>query len=96
MVKRFQVDERIQLAHFLKKKKLGTSIKGIRKALEKNCCKVNGRIERFGSTWLSIGAIVEFVSPLEESVAFQTLYEDEEILIVNKPAGFVCVQGKLY
>ena len=93
MVKRFQVDERIQLAHFLKKKKIGASIKGIRKALEKNCCKVNGRIERFGSAWLPIGAIVEFVSPVEENVEFQILYEDEEILIVNKPVGFVCAQG---
>ncbi len=54
---------------------------------------VNGRIERFGSANLQRGDLVE-LSPnfdfTKKEIKFETLYEDEDLLIVNKPQGWVC------
>ncbi len=87
----FRVDVRIQLAHFLQEK-VGGSIKGIRRSLEKNCCKVNDQIERFGSVWLEKGSVVEFTPPQEQTIKWTTLFENKNLLIVNKPVNWVCSQ----
>lgn len=70
--------------------------KMVRRLLEANLCRVNGRVERFGSARLERGDIVE-LSPTWKAVAspsalpqFKTLYEDSELLLVDKPIGWVC------
>ncbi len=71
--------------------------KALRRLLEMNGCRVNGRVERFGSTCIKKGDLVEI---LGQGVAqctspkalfpFTTLYEDADTLFVDKPAGWVC------
>jgi 23S rRNA pseudouridine955/2504/2580 synthase len=69
--------------------------KSLRKAMEANLCRVNGRVERFGSSTVERGDVVE-LAPSWKSIlspnlsGFETLYEDSFLKIVNKPAGWVC------
>lgn len=83
-----------KLIAFLQAKLGDYSGKFLRKMLEANHCKINGQIERFGSRALFKGDFVE-LSPkwnLSEArgLTFDTLYEDEFLKIVNKPAGWIC------
>ncbi len=73
----------------------GCSGKKLRKVLEANLCRVNGRIERFGSKLLKRGDVVELAPNWKaalsaEKPSFQTHYEDEFLKIVEKPTGWVC------
>jgi len=86
---RWRVETRAQLAHFIQER-LSISGKKVRKLLEQNCCKINGRVERFGSVWLEKGAVVEFVMVEEPSQKWDVLWTQEEFQIVNKPTGWVC------
>jgi RluA family pseudouridine synthase len=70
--------------------------KMVRRLLEANLCRVNGKVERFGSAQLTRGDIVE-VSPAWKSLAspallpkFKTLYENPDLILVDKPAQWVC------
>ena len=70
--------------------------KMLRRVLEANLCRVNGRIERFGSTQLKKGDIVELASHWQSAISssaasqFKILYEDDAVKVVDKPAGWVC------
>lgn len=89
MLNRWRVETREQLAHFIQGK-LGLSGKKIRRLLEQNCCKVNGKVERFGSVWVEKGAVVEFVIREEKEISWVILFENDFFQIVDKPAGWVC------
>ncbi len=69
--------------------------KFLRRVLEANLCRVNGRIERFASARLQKGDLVELASSWKEGISspileFPILYEDDALRFVNKPAGWVC------
>lgn len=69
--------------------------KFLRRLLEANFCRINGKVERFGSRMVQNGDTVELSSSWKtfldlKTTQFETLYEDESFLIVNKPAGWVC------
>jgi 23S rRNA pseudouridine955/2504/2580 synthase len=70
--------------------------KFLRKLLEANLCRINGKVERFGSRLILRGDTVELASTWkslldsQSSVTFETLYESEALKIVNKPPGWVC------
>jgi len=75
------------------------SIKSLRRALEGNVCRVNGKIERFASARLDPGDRVEFSAAWEKAASLHSpklktdipvLFEDEYFKIVDKPAGWVC------
>lgn len=66
------------------------SKKEIRRILESNGCKVNGRFERFGSAWVERGDVVEFTYQQRVKKSFITLFENEHCLIVDKPVNWVC------
>ena len=73
--------------------------KALRRVLESNLCRVNGKIERFGSTRLQKGDRVELAPDWQDllvskELVFPTLYEDDQCLIVDKPAGWVCKDRK--
>jgi 23S rRNA pseudouridine955/2504/2580 synthase len=94
---KYLVPETQKLIHFLQcQLDPAPSGKMLRRVLEANLCRVNGTIERFGTTEVRKGAIVE-LSPAWQSVLvpsmnkFQTLFEDKYLLIVDKPAGWICV-----
>lgn len=68
----------------------------MRRILEANLCRVNGKVERFGSATVQRGDVVE-LSPAWQSLltpkqfqSFPILYEDETIRMVDKPSGWVC------
>lgn len=88
----WQVRRPERLIDFLKSQMPGSvSAKSIRRSLELNACKVNGRIERFASTALSAGDRVTFLPKAEEKrEPLSVLFEDEWIKVVNKPPGLVC------
>lgn len=82
-----------RLIDFLKAQVAGApSVKAIRRALDSNACKVNGKIERFASTGLFPGDSVSFAAkaPKEQKKSLSILYEDEFLKIVDKPPGWVC------
>jgi len=86
---RWQVSKRQKLVAFLQEK-TGGSGKGIRRILEQNGCKINGRVERFGSVWVEKGQVVEFIEPKQVTAQWATLFESDVLKIVDKPAGWVC------
>jgi 23S rRNA pseudouridine955/2504/2580 synthase/23S rRNA pseudouridine1911/1915/1917 synthase len=72
------------------------SARSLKRALEDNACRINGRIERFASVVLEKGTVVEFTLPLvlEEKKCDPTiLYENEDLLVIDKPVGMVCQDG---
>ncbi len=86
---RFQVEKRQKLVSFLQEK-IGGSGKRIRKSLENNACKINGRVERFGSVWVEKNSIIEYQEPVFEAMSWSLLFENEDLKIVAKPFGWVC------
>ncbi len=70
------------------------------KSLRKNCVRVNGRHVKNGAYMLHAGDILNlyfgeefFVRPVKaekSNVKPEIVYEDENLLIVNKPAGLLC------
>ncbi len=84
-----------KLAPFLRDQ-LSHSGKQVRKALEANLCRVNGKIERFGSASLRAGDAVEIANNWKSSGVVEKatlLYDDEWFEIVNKPANIICAPG---
>jgi RluA family pseudouridine synthase len=84
-----------KLVPFLQARLGSYSGKQLRKALEANLCRVNARVERFGSASLKRGDVVEIAPSWkslfsEKITSFKTIFEDEFFKIVDKPAGWVC------
>lgn len=75
--------------------KLGGSKKGIKRLLDDNRCFVNGRAVRFASFLLGNGdrVALELEKEPKTQVNFdpsRVLYEDDALLIYNKPSGVNC------
>lgn len=71
------------------------SARFLKRIIEHNGCQINGRTERFASTFLGKGDRVslrlENAPPSIPSIESERiLYEDEALLIYNKPAGINC------
>jgi len=73
------------------------SARYLKRAIENNCCMINGRTERFATTLL--GNADKVVLLLDETPPFQPsfqidpskiIYEDKDIFIYNKPSGIAC------
>lgn len=71
-----------------------SSVKALKRAIDGKCCMVNRQIETFSSYILKENDVVILdFSALEEkqsTSSLSILFEDEELLIVNKPSGLVC------
>lgn len=80
-----------RLIAFLQDKLEGRSGKSLRKLLEANLCRINGKVERFASRKIVRGDFVELgaLQRQQEESRFETIYEDESLWILNKPAGWV-------
>lgn len=83
----------IFLTHHLEGK---YSSKFIKNALEKNCCTINGRTERFASTIVGTGdkIILNLECLPEKEIQREEkeriLYEDSSLYVYNKPPGINC------
>jgi 23S rRNA-/tRNA-specific pseudouridylate synthase len=89
MKTRFKVQESgIKLLSFLRCELAEqVSAKAIKRAIDGKRCKVNGRVETFSTHPLSRGDVVEIDLTLAPHEKIATLYEDDALWIVNKPAG---------
>ncbi len=84
----------IKLIPFLRTK-LGPdySLRFFKRSLESNLCTINKRLERFGTTALGTGDIVDFrYEGMEKQTSaikqlLQVLYRDEDFVIIDKPSG---------
>lgn len=69
------------------------SARSIKRAIEKNGCRINGKIERFASTLIRVGDHIFLdIEQAATAASFHfdsshILYEDEDLFIYNKPAG---------
>lgn len=78
------------LAHFLVnlcKQKI--SVRAARRYLEEGCCRIDGRVETFGSRELKRGEVVEFAIPESHEHLFdprRVLYDQAGVLAYDKPA----------
>ena len=66
--------------------------------LDKNACRVNGKIERFASKKVFLGDKVLFSSAFQEEkepISLPVIFEDEWMKVVNKPCGWVCEDAAL-
>lgn len=79
------VGSEISLLQFIKSKSK-LSNKAIKKLLESHFCKVNGRVEHFGSRGLHVGEKVEWQELTEKIIDKnpKVLFENSDFLIVHK------------
>ncbi len=66
------------------------SARALKRSLESNGCRVNGRVERFASAQLEKGDLIEWAAIAQDKPIYTTLFEDEELLVLNKPVRSVC------
>lgn len=93
----FLVDENLRLDVFLAKK-LNQSRNQVTLLIEKDCIQVNDKIQDKNSFKLKNGDIVSIASlkpydetkpQLEVDFDIDVLYEDEDLLVLNKPSNLV-------
>lgn len=84
----------LELKSFLKEKMPEFSLRSLKKGIESNLCRINGRTERFASSLVGAGDIVEFAAEkLDEAkqrpvvTCADILFQDTDLMIINKPAG---------
>lgn len=85
----FRVKDEISLLQFLKEK---TNLSGreIKRSLDEGACRLNGKIERFGSVKLKIGDKVIFTPPKKVAAGtLKILHQDPSLTLFNKPSGVV-------
>jgi 23S rRNA pseudouridine955/2504/2580 synthase len=79
-----------RLLQFLREKcPEAPSVKALKRAIDGKLCAVNGRIETFSSRVLEENDLVALEEKTQITGKISVLYEDNELLIVNKPAGVV-------
>lgn len=71
------------------------SARALKRAIEANGCRVNGRIERFSSRPVQKGDQIEFLDKEESkgSSVKTILFEDEDLLVLDKPAGVLSTEA---
>ena len=70
-----------------------SSVKGLKRAIEGKGCKINGRVETFSTRILKAGDVVQLeVVKSEKRASLVFLYEDQDLIVCDKPAGLVCDQ----
>lgn len=65
------------------------SVKALKRAIDKKRCTIDGRIETFSTHTLAEGSTVVIELVQEKILRPTILYEDEAIVVCNKPAGIV-------
>jgi 23S rRNA pseudouridine955/2504/2580 synthase/23S rRNA pseudouridine1911/1915/1917 synthase len=77
------------LLHFLRHHLPDYSAKSLKRALEEQNCRVNGRLERFSSTVLGTGDEIHLnlIQKTKADNRPKILYEDDHLTIIDKPAG---------
>src|SRR5271170_1303963 len=82
----------MRLLAFLRKKNPDVpSVKSLKRAIDGKRCTVNGKTETFASHPLKKDdlVILNFIEEKKEKTVLTILYEDPDLLIVDKPAGVI-------
>lgn len=88
-VEKWRVDAPQKLISFLQARS-PLSGKALKRSLEANLCRVNGRVERFASVSVAKGDVIELIEKKAQlSAPAKVLYEDEHLKLLDKPAGWV-------
>jgi 23S rRNA pseudouridine955/2504/2580 synthase len=78
------------LAFLREKNRDAPSIKSLKRAIDGKCCTVNGQTKTFSSHCLKSNDLVTLNSLQAPPLHLSVLYEDDALLIVDKPAGLIC------
>jgi RluA family pseudouridine synthase len=66
------------------------SARALKRSLEENRCRINGRVERFASARVKRGDRIEYILGTRSTPVPAILHEDEQFLVLNKPDNTVC------
>ena len=93
MKKRFEVlkhEQGMNLLPFLRDRwPSAPSVKALKRAIDNKRCTINGRVETFSTHSLSKGDRIEIELIDEKPKMVTALYEDDAIIVCNKPSGIV-------
>jgi RluA family pseudouridine synthase len=99
MSSRWRVSHSIRLIDALKLHVDSTiSARFLKRALEANVCRINGKVERFGSVLLQKGDLIE-LSDLWKTLdakrpqSCPVIFENEYLVVVDKSAGLICTDA---
>jgi 23S rRNA pseudouridine955/2504/2580 synthase len=80
----------MDLAHFLAAACKGAmSVRAVRRHLEEGCCRIDGRVETFGSRELKAGEVVEFLIPESHEHHYdphRLVFDADGLIAYDKPA----------
>jgi 23S rRNA pseudouridine955/2504/2580 synthase len=73
------------------------SVKAIKRAIDGKRCRINGRIECFSTYKVKQGDRIEIdLTPIAIPATCDILYQDEQLLVVNKPSGLLSQDQRGY
>lgn len=86
-----------KLLSFLQGKYPNVSLRTLKKWLEQKHCLLNGRVEVFSTRKLAEKDVVQLtvVESKKESLSLKILWEDKDLLVINKPPGLVSSDSDL-
>jgi RluA family pseudouridine synthase len=83
------VEAGLDLGHFLVNQTKGRlSVRAARRHLENGCCRIDGRVETYGSRLLKRGEVVEFFLPEDTEHTYdpaRLLYDRGDVVAYDKP-----------
>lgn len=82
-------DAGMRLSSYIREK-LGVSAKKAQEAIHNGHCSVNGKRERFASYKVVVGDRIECRFLEKTTTEYTVLFEDDSLLVIDKPAGIVC------
>ncbi len=88
----------VSLRNFIKNRHGDFSTRDVEALISQNGCRLNQKIERFGSTKLRLGDTVEIFPKFfsgREKEEIPILFEDDFIMAINKPVGVTSGQKEL-
>jgi 23S rRNA pseudouridine955/2504/2580 synthase/23S rRNA pseudouridine1911/1915/1917 synthase len=86
----------LDLAHFVQKQHPHLSVRAARALIDGGHCRVNGRVETFGSRKLAVGDVVEAFLREEHEHTFdprRILFERDGVIAYDKPAWLPVARG---
>lgn len=86
----YQIKEDIELMVFLSNHYNKKSVKNL---LKYKMVKVNGKIISQFNYQLKLGDIVSVNKNNKDKLCFEILYEDGELIVINKPSGLLSISG---
>lgn len=71
------------------------SSRKIKRSIDSGGCKVNGVIEHFASRRMKVGERVDFHFVTEVKGEMEVVFEDDYLIVYDKPPGYVCDDKRL-